>query len=255
MSDQLLTRVDGDAFFLTLSRPEVGNCLSAALVEDLHLGLDRFEQSSAKVVIFQGEGRHFCTGFDLHDLADQSDADLALRFIRIEQLLARIWTADYPTIAVANGRTVGAGADLFAACGRRIAIEGSTFRFPGAEFGVILGIARLTARMGSHALGIVEAGREIDAIDALRLGLVDHLADPDTSSDVLAREICFSTRLETATLAQLRTALAGDGSSVDRDLAALVRSVAKPGLKTRIETYRHRQLESARRAVSGIQLG
>ena len=69
MSEQLLTRHEGDAFFLTLSRPEVGNCLSATLVEDLHHGLDRFEDSSAKVVVFQGEGRHFCTGFDLTDIA------------------------------------------------------------------------------------------------------------------------------------------------------------------------------------------
>jgi len=241
MSDQLLIRVDGNAFFLTLSRPDVGNCLSAALVEELHRGLDRFEESSAKVVVVQGEGRHFCTGFDLSGLAEQSDADLALRFIRIEQLLDRIWNAPYPTIAIAAGRTVGAGADLFAACGRRIALEGASFRFPGADFGVVLGIARLTARIGARALGWVEAGREIGADEALRFGLVEHVASPEALSEVLAREICASTRLDAATLARLRAALAVDRASVDRELAELVRSVAEPGLKARMEDYRSQQ--------------
>lgn len=249
MSERLLARLEAEAFFLTLSRPEAGNCLSAALVEDLHRGLDRFEESSAKVVVFQGEGRHFCTGFDLADLAEQSDADLALRFIRIEQLLARIWAADYPTIAIAHGRSVGAGADLFAACGRRVALEGSTFRFPGADFGVVMGIARLTTRMGSHALEMVEAGREIDAVEARRLGLVHHLTDEDAASDLLSREICHSTRLEAGTLVQLRKALAGDRALVDRDLAVLVRSVVEPGLRARIEAYRDRQLQARTRNV------
>ncbi len=172
MSDPLLIQIDGNAVILTLSRPDVGNCLSAALVEELHRGLDRFEESSAKVLIFQGKGRHFCTGFDLAGLAEQSDADLALRFIRIEQLLARIWNAPYPTIAIAADRTVGAGADLFAACDRRIAT---------------------------------------------------------------------STRLDAATLARLRAALAVERGSVDRQLAELVRSVAEPGLKARMEDYRSRQ--------------
>jgi len=249
MSDQLLIRVDGNAFFLTLSRPDVGNCLSAALVEELHRGLDRFEESSAKVVVVQGEGRHFCTGFDLSGLAEQSDADLALRFIRIEQLLDRIWNAPYPTIAIAAGRTVGAGADLFAACGRRIALEGASFRFPGADFGVVLGIARLTARIGARALGWVEAGREIGADEALRFGLVEHVASPEALSEVLAREICASTRLDAATLARLRAALAVDRASVDRELAELVRSVAEPGLKARMEDYRSRQRKRRLRSV------
>jgi len=249
MSDQLLVRDDGTAFFLTLSRPEVGNCLSAALVEDLHRGLDRFEESSAKVVIFQGAGRHFCTGFDLAGLAEQSDADLALRFIRIEQLLARIWSAPYPTIALAKGRTVGAGADLFAVCDRRIAIEGATFRFPGADFGVVLGIGRLAARIGARALEWVEAGREIGADEALRLGLVEHVASLEASLVVLATEICAAARLDAATLAGLRAALSVERASVDRELAELVRSVAEPGLKARMEDYRGWQRKTRLRSV------
>jgi len=241
MSDPLLIQIDGNACILTLSRPDVGNCLSAALVEELHRGLDRFEESSARVVVFQGKGRHFCAGFDLAALAEQSDADLALRFIRIEQLRARIWNAPYPTIAIAAGRTVGAGADLFAACGRRIALEGATFRFPGADFSVVLGIGRLAARIGAHALKWVEAGHEIGADEALGLGLVEHAASPESLSEALAREIGASTRLDAATLARLRAALAVERGSVDRQLAELVRSVAEPGLKARMEDYRSRQ--------------
>jgi len=244
MSFPLLTRVQGDACFLTLNRPEVGNCLSAELVEELHRALDTFEASPLKVVIFQGEGRHFCTGFDLADLAGQSDADLALRFIRIEQLLARIWNAPYPTMAVAAGRTFGAGADLFAACGWRIALEKTSFCFPGAGFGVVLGTARLAARIGSRALEWIETGREIAVDEAERLGLVQQVTCPQALPGVLEGAIGTSTRLDATTLSGLRAALAAERGSADRDLAELVRSVARPGLKARMEHYRSQQQRS-----------
>ena len=72
------------------------------------------------------------------------------------------------TIAIAHGRTLGAGADLFVACDRRIALTGSSFSFPGPGFGLVLGTARLAQRIGRDAArALLVAGRSIDADEAL----------------------------------------------------------------------------------------
>src|SRR3954465_10141982 len=106
---------------LSLNRPDRGNALGPELVEALAEAFDRAVAHGARLIVLRGEGRHFCTGFDLTDLESLSDGDLLLRVVRIEALLQCIHAAPVTTLAVATGRTFGAGADLFAACDRRIA--------------------------------------------------------------------------------------------------------------------------------------
>ncbi|WP_431267837.1 enoyl-CoA hydratase/isomerase family protein [Dankookia sp. P2] len=129
MSLVLASRAEGVAT-LSLNRPDRGNALGPELVEALGEAFDRAVAHGARMVVLRGEGRHFCTGFDLTDLETLSDGDLLLRVVRIEQLLQRIHAAPVTTLAVATGRTFGAGADLFAACDRRIAAAGASFAFP-----------------------------------------------------------------------------------------------------------------------------
>jgi enoyl-CoA hydratase/carnithine racemase len=95
-----------------------------------------------------GEGPQFCTGFDLAHNEAQSDGDLLLRRVRVEQLLQAFASAPVRTGGYAHGRTWGAGADLFAACDLRVAHASATFRSPGAPFGLVLGTHRLAQRVG-----------------------------------------------------------------------------------------------------------
>ena len=62
-----------------------------------------------------------CRSLDLGDLAGTTEDELALRIVRIELLLQKVAALPIATMAVAGGRTFGAGADLFAACDRRAA--------------------------------------------------------------------------------------------------------------------------------------
>lgn len=219
----------------TLARPERGNALGADLVEALiDLTRSALQDEQVHTLVLRADGRHFCTGLDLQDLASASDGDLLHRLVRIETLLALWWHAPLRTVAVAQGRAWGAGADLFAVCEQRCAAADSSFRFPGAQFGIVLGTRRLAERLGADQVrAITTQGLQLDAAQAQACGLVSHLGEPDAAA--LAAPC-----VDRATAAALREATRSDHR--DTDLAALVRSAAEPGLQQRISAYRARQL-------------
>ena len=222
---------------LSLNRPDRGNALGPELVEHLTEAFDRAVATGARLIVLRGEGRHFCTGFDLSDLESLTDGDLLLRVVRIEALLQRIHAAPVATMAIASGRTFGAGADLFAACDRRIALDGASFAFPGPAFGLVLGTNRLAGLVGrDRARAMLLAGAEVPAAAALAAGLATAVLGADAVPAAVAAAAEAAARLDPATVAALhrRTSRAED----DADLAALVRSAARPGLRQRILDYR-----------------
>ncbi len=222
---------------LWLARPERGNALGAGLVAAVEAALDRVLAAGARLVVLRGRGRNFCTGLDLADLDSVTDGELALRIIRIELLLQRVHALPVPTMAVAGGRVFGAGADLFAVCDRRVALPGASFAFPGPAFGLVLGTGRLAGLVGDGAARrLLLAGTPVGADRALALGLVTDIAEEAALPPLLAAARDAATRLDATTVAALhaRTRRADD----DADLAALARSVARPGLKARVEAYR-----------------
>lgn len=238
---------------LTLSRPEQGNALSHDLVEALHRGLDEALGNGTRMLVIEGEGRNFCTGFDLAGIEAAPDADLLMRFIRIEQLLARLWSAPFATLAIAGGRCFGAGADLFAACSTRLALPDASFSFPGAAFGLVLGTRRLAARIGEdEALSIIASGETVDAEKALETGLATGRVSETELEMMVEKATAAAVRLDPETFAAIRCAAGDDPALLDRDLAALVRSAVRPGLAQRICDYRaamkrkHMQDKSAR---------
>lgn len=232
----VLIEANGPTSTLWLNRADRGNALGPALVEVLDTAIDEALANGARLLILRGKGRNFCTGFDLTDLETCTDGDLALRVLRIEILLQKIQALPVTTMAIAQGRVFGAGADLFAACDHRIAMEGASFAFPGAAFGLILGTGRLAGLVGGGAARrLLLAGHPIDAEAALALSLATAMGE-DTAAALAA-----ATRLDPATVAALhaRTRQADDAG----DLAALARSVARPGLKQRIQDYRARMMK------------
>lgn len=233
----ILTTSTDTVTTLGLNRPDRGNALGPDLVEHLTEAFDRAVAAGARLVILRGEGRHFCTGFDLADLESLSDGDLLLRVVRIEALLQRIHAAPVSTMAIASGRTFGAGADLFAACDHRIALTGASFAFPGPAFGLVLGTNRLANLVGrDRARAMLLAGAEMPAAAALAAGLATATLDAEAVPAAIAAAAEAAARLDPQTVAALhrRTSRAED----DADLAALVRSAARPGLRQRILDYR-----------------
>ena len=240
MSEELVRKHEGHVTRLTLNRPQKANALSSALVEALIDAVDYACTDGTRLLILDGAGAHFCAGFDFTGYEDASDGDLALRFIRIEALLQSLHHAPYATLALAHGRNFGAGADLVASCGSRVAAPDATFRMPGLRFGVVLGVRRLAARVGpDRARDILAASRTFDAPEGLQIGFLTRVS-PRSEWDAIASSArAQAEHLTGASAAALNRHTVADTRA--DDMAALARSVTTPGLKERIRTFRGQQ--------------
>ena len=175
--DELLKDRSGDTLTLTLNRPDKMNALSATLVDALLDAVAAAGHDGTRLLVLKGAGRNFSAGFDFGGYADQSEGDLLLRFVRIEQLLQALAHAPFDTLALAHGRNFGAGVDVICACGRRVGDPAATFRMPGLSFGLVLGTRRYAERVGgSKARLVLQEGRAFDAPEALADGFLTAVA-------------------------------------------------------------------------------
>jgi enoyl-CoA hydratase len=230
-----IERIDG-CWTVTLDRPDKANALSRGLVDALIAAVGEAEREGARVLVLKGNGRNFCAGFDFGGFEDQSEAELAQRFVRIEMLLQAVARSPCLTVGFGHGRNFGAGVDLFAACKWRVAAPEASFRMPGLAFGVVLGTRRFAALVGAdRARAVLETLETFDAAKALEMRFVTRLAAVD-AWDAIATEATAAAQLlpDVSRAALYRTL---DAAEHDRDLADLVRSVSAPGLKDRIRKY------------------
>jgi enoyl-CoA hydratase/carnithine racemase len=190
------------------------------------------------MAVIRGEGKHFCAGFDLSDISELSDGDLLWRFVRIELLLQKIYHSPFPIVALGHGQIVGAGADLFVACWHRVAAPCVKLKMPGWNFELALGSGRLAALIGQDAArDMLIDTRSISAEQAREIGLASDLIEKEGWEDLVTT---LAARARTLPTEATTNMLALTGSkSAELDLAALVRSAARPGLKARVEKYRN----------------
>jgi enoyl-CoA hydratase/carnithine racemase len=140
------------------------------------------------------------------------------------------------TLALAHGRNFGAGVDLVGACRLRIASADASFRMPGLKFGLVLGTRRFGAIVGAaQARAILQEARTFDAAQAQAMGFVERVAAPSDWVAAVAAARDAAMALDAPSRTALYERLGSEAA--DADLAALVRSAARPGLKDRIATY------------------
>lgn len=236
MSGQVIVERAAQVWTLSLGRPEKRNALSAELVEQLLEIVQRAPAEGAKVLVFRGDGRNFCAGFDMSNALEQSEGDLVLRFIRVEMLLQAVASSPCLTVALAHGRTMGAGVDLLAACRERYASADATFRMPGLKFGLVLGTRRFGEIVGrGQAARVQEEAASFDAASAKAMGFVHDIVEADGWGGLVERARAKAAVLPDWSRGALYAVL--DGEQFDTDLAWLVRSAARPGLKLRIAEY------------------
>jgi len=183
---------------ITLNRERALNSLNTALLEKLRAALEDAESDgTVRAIVITGAGsRAFCAGADVKELKDKSQAeakDLSLWFQDITNYMERLRK---PIIARINGFCLGGGLELAMACDFRIASDNSIFGLPEVNLGIIPGggaTQRLTRLIGkTKAMEMLMTGEQIDAEEALRLGLVNRVVpanELDTAVNALLSEL------------------------------------------------------------------
>jgi enoyl-CoA hydratase len=237
MENELLRSHDGHVTRLTLNRPAKANALSASLVEALINAVEYAATDGTRLVVLEGNGNHFCAGFDFTGYLDASEGDLVLRFVRIEHMLQQLYHAPFATLVLAHGRIFGAGADIVCACSTRIAAPATTFRMPGLRFGLVLGTRRLAHRIGADAArDMLATSRTFDADEALKLGFITRIAEHADWPLLADAARTASGALTRPSLARLNEHTVAD--TREADMAALAQSASVPGLQERIRIFR-----------------
>lgn len=169
-----------------LNRAESHNAINEPVIQALESIVDRVDNDPAiRALILTGAGsKAFCAGGDLQYFAtlDTRDKGLAMSR-RMQSLLERLWSGSKPVVAAVNGHALGGGCEILTACHFRIAASTATFAYVQATKGVIPGWgggARLFHLVGrSQALKLLLTAEPIDAAEALRIGFIDGIEEPE----------------------------------------------------------------------------
>ncbi len=151
------------------------------------------EEESVRVIIVTGappntppEGKRskpnsFVAGADISEFKGKSSTEI--RPIFDDNVWEYIWNLSKPTIAMIDGFALGGGSELALSCDLRIATPRSNFGTPEINLGLIPGgggTQRLCRLLGyGKAMEMVMSGEMVDGTEAHRIGLVNHLVEPD----------------------------------------------------------------------------
>lgn len=171
---------------LTLNRPEAMNSIDPELRLALKEAWKRVQaDDEIRAVVLTGSGhRAFCTGADLKKTMPPKESFAELTFGRAESdhLLTGMDT-DKPIIGAINGHAMGGGLEIALACDIRIASSQAQFALPEVRIGSMPGAGGtqyLTRVVGlSNAMLLMLTGDRIEAAEALRIGLVSKVVEPE----------------------------------------------------------------------------
>jgi len=169
---------------ITLSRPEVRNQITNELMEELGgIVADLEKDNDIRVVIITATGKAFVAGADLNMLLSFSvleERECSAMGIKVCQAIE---SSKNVYICALNGYAFGGGMELAMACDIRIASNKAILGLPETKVGIIPGYGgtqRLTRLVGfGRAKEILLTGRNVDAIEAERIGLVNYVTEPD----------------------------------------------------------------------------
>ena len=188
--------VAGPCATITLRRPEVLNAQTPSTWEALRQIGERLTPD-VRVVVVRGAGRAFSSGLDRRMFSSEGvpgEAGFAeitsappgggdAIIDRFQQGFTWLMRPSLVTIAAVHGHAIGAGFQLALACDMRIATTEARFTMAEPSLGLVpdlTGTLPLVRAVGySRAVDICLTGRRVAADEALRIGLVNSVVEPD----------------------------------------------------------------------------
>ncbi len=222
-TDTVLAERRGAVLVLTLNRPDRLNAWNNELEDRYFELLDEAENDGdVRAIVVTGAGRCFCAGADMDDLQQVGDGQ-EVKVVQRPRPRAFPLTIRKPMIAAVNGAAAGLGLVEALYCDIRFATPKAKFttafvrRGLIAEYGMSWMLPRLVGT--SNALDLLLSGRVVQGEEALRMGLVSRLVEPD--------------------------ALLDEAVAYAQDLAANCSPQSMAAIKNQVQRHQDRTLEQA----------
>lgn len=244
-SDVLSLERQDEIATLWLAREEARNALGADFWRDLPRAMAALgDDPAVRAVVVAARGRDFSVGLDLKTTfagdglggavggpGDDREPSMATRaaagrrtILRLQSSVSSVAACPKPVIAAVHGYCIGGGVDLISACDIRLAASGAVFSVRETRMAMVADLGslqRLPRILGAgHLAELAFTGKDIDADEAARIGLVNRvLPDADTVVEAarsLAREIAANSPLAVQGTKAVLTA--GEGRSVAEGL-------------------------------------
>ena len=193
-TERVKTWLEGSVLHIRFNNPEKHNALSVDMWEAVPPLLAKAEKDdNVRMVVLSGEGgKAFISGADISQFEDMRAAKEAVKRYEAlaEAALQGIHDFAKPTVACIRGHCIGGGVNVAISCDIRIAAANSVFSIPATRLGLgyrYSAMKNLTDLVGPGcAKDIFFTARRLDAAEALRIGLVNRIAEPDALDALLS---------------------------------------------------------------------
>ncbi|RGE39964.1 enoyl-CoA hydratase [Comamonas testosteroni] len=187
MANDSIVQISQDArgvVRLTINDPQRFNALSAEMLSALQAALDAVaKDESARVVVLAGEGKAFCAGHNLKDMAANPELPYYQQlFAQCSRVMLSIQKLPVPVIAKVHGIATAAGCQLVAQCDLAVASEDARFATSGIQYGLFCSTPSvpLVRNMPiKQAMQMLLTGEFVDAATALQYGLLNRVVPVD----------------------------------------------------------------------------
>ena len=168
---------------LTLADPARFNVLSAEMLNQLSLAVRAVAADErARVLVIAAQGKAFCAGHDLREMAAQTQAEHQALFRQCSRFMLSLAQLPVPVVAAVHGVAAAAGCQLVAQCDLAIAAQGARFGVNGIDIGLFCAtpsvplLRNVPWKAGMHML---MTGDFVSAEQALAMGLLSETCAPD----------------------------------------------------------------------------
>jgi enoyl-CoA hydratase len=201
VAELVRTEAGEDAYLLVIERPPA-NPLGLDLIAALDAALDAADREAGGrvLVVRSAVPGFFVAGADIKHMVEIDEAGFRAYGDSLRACFDRLAAPERVSIAAVDGLALGGGCELAMACTLRVAGPRACFGLPETKIGLLPGAGgtqRLPALVGrGRALDIMLTGRQVEAVEAHAIGLVDRLAPEDATATAvaLARELRANSR-------------------------------------------------------------
>lgn len=204
--ETLALSLDAHVATVRLNRPDKANAMNWAMWQDIRSAMQWADRTpEVRVVIVEGEGKHFTSGIDLtmmmglqaqikDDCEGRSREKLRALVLELQDTLSSIDRCRKPVLAAIHGGCVGGGVDLISCTDMRYCSADAYFTIKEIDIGMVADVGtlqRLPKLIGNQ--GIVRemafTGRKVLADEAQRIGLVNQVYESREALQAGVREM------------------------------------------------------------------